>query len=75
MTVSEDEERKSETQGSLPPALPPEAMPVEVDATAAHDPQKPAMTRRAVAAAMLVLVAIQLLWIVALVLWFIRIVL
>jgi hypothetical protein len=49
-------------------------MPLEVDATAAHDPQKPAITRRAAAAAMLVLVAIQLLWIVALVLWVIRIV-
>ncbi len=72
MTVREDEERGSETHGSLPPALPPEAIPVEVDATAMRRPRKSRKTRLAVAAAMLFVVGVQLVWIVALVFWIVR---
>ena len=74
LTVREDEERRFETQGSLPPALPPEAIPVEVNAAAARSPQKPKKIRVAVAAAWAVVVAVQLAWIVALTLWIVRIV-
>jgi hypothetical protein len=72
LTVREDEERGFETQASLPPALPPEAIPVEANATAARSPQRPTKTRVAVAAAVLVVVALQLAWIVALVLWIVH---
>ena len=72
MTVREDEEWGFETQGSLPPALPPEALPVEVDATAGRYPQKSTKTRVAVAAAMLFVVAVQLAWIVALIFWIVH---
>jgi hypothetical protein len=68
----EDEERGLETQGSLPPGLPPEAVPVEVNATAARYPQKPRKPRVAVLAAMLILLAVQLVWIVALLYWIVR---
>ena len=73
MTIREDEERGLETQGR-PPALPPEATRGEVKATAAHDPQKPTNTRVAVVAATLLLVALQLAWIVALIVGIVHIV-
>lgn len=63
-----------ETQRSLPPALPTEAIPLEVHGAAALSPQKPTMTRVAVGTAMLFVVAVQLAWIAALVLWIVRIV-
>ena len=73
MTVREDEERGLETQGR-PPALPPEAIRGDVNATAAHDPQKPTNTRVAVVAATLLVIALQLAWIVALVVGIVHIV-
>ena len=69
MTVREDEEPGLETRRTLPPALPPEAAPVEVTATAARFPGK---TRVAAVAAMLFVLAVQLVWIVALVYWIVR---
>lgn len=74
MTVREDAERGYETRGSLPPALPPEALPVEVDETAERYAQKPTKTRLAVAAAMVIVVALQLAWIIALVFWLVHLV-
>ena len=66
LTVREDEERGIETQRSLPPALPQEAVPVEVKPTSAPHRQKPTKTRAAVVAATLIVVTVQFAWIVAL---------
>lgn len=70
--MREDEEREFETQGSLPPALPPDAIPVEANATVPRYPQKPTKARVAVAAAVLFVVALQLTWIVVLVFWIVH---
>jgi hypothetical protein len=61
---------RREDPGSLPPALPPEAVPVEAEATAG-DRLRPT---KAGTTAMLFAVAVQLLWIVALVYWIVRVV-
>jgi hypothetical protein len=72
LTEGEDEEGASETQSSLPPTLPPAAIPVEVNATAAPNPHRPTKTRVAVAAAMLSVAALQLAWIAVLVFWIVH---
>ena len=69
MTVREDEERGLDTQGTLPPAAT-GSSPGELTATPARFPRK---TRRVAAVAMLVVFAVQLVWIVALIYWIARV--